>query len=150
MKIQTLGLSLTISLLVAWLSGCSSPELTISDAWIPEAPPNASALAGYMTIENSTDRAQTLVGATGELFERIEIHRTVYEKDSGLARMIRQDQVSIEPGRTFRFEPGGHHLMLINPRKAVKEGERIRLSLVFADDSRPAVDFEVRSDRLSL
>ncbi len=150
MKIRTLGLSLTVSLLAAWLSGCSSSELTISDAWIPEAPPDASALAGYMTIENSTDRIQTLVGATGELLERIDIHQTVYEKDSGLARMIRQDHVSIEPGRTFRFKPGGHHLMLINPKKAFKEGESVRLSLVFADDSRPTVDFEVRRDRLNL
>ncbi len=150
MKIRTLGLSLNVSLLAAWLSGCSSSELTISDAWISEAPPDASVLAGYMTIENSTDRIQTLVGATGELLERIEIHQTVYEKDSGLARMIRREQVSIEPGRPFHFKPGGHHLMLINPKKALKEGESVQVSLEFAGGSSPTVEFEVRRDRLRL
>ena len=137
-------------MLLALLSGCSPSELTISNAWIPEAPPNASALAGYMTVVNSTGKAATLTGATGPLFKRIEIHQTVYEKDSGLARMIRQGEVSIEPGRTFHFKPGGHHLMLYSPGKALKEGESVRLSLAFADGSSAAVDFEVRRDRLSL
>ena len=150
MKVRPLGLSLTVSLLMTWLSGCSPHELAVDDAWIPEAPPNVSALAGYMTVKNGTGKTRTLVGATSALFKRIEIHQTVYEKDSGLARMMPQDQVSIESGRTFRFKPGGHHLMLMHPAKALKEGESVRLSLIFADDSRLTVDFEVRRERLSL
>ncbi len=150
MKIRTLGLPLTVSLLMAWLSGCSPQELAVSDAWIPEAPPNASALAGYMTIENSTSTTRTLVGASGTLFERIEIHQTVYEKDSGLARMVRREQVSIEAGASLQFKPGGHHLMLINPRKALSARQSVPISLIFADGSKPTVNFEVRRDRLSL
>ena len=83
----------------------------ISDAWIPEAPPAAAALAGYMTIENDSGEARTLVGASGGPFERVEIHQTVYEKDTGLARMVPQDRIDIAPGERFVFEPGGYHLV---------------------------------------
>jgi len=150
MMIRPFGLSLILSLLVAGLGGCSTQELAIHDAWIPEAPSIVSALAGYMTVENNSGKARILVGASGPFFERVEIHRTVYEKDSGLARMIRQEQVRIEPGQSFLFQPGGYHLMLINPREVTKAGGSVALTLVFADGSRPTVDFEVRRDRLQL
>lgn len=150
MMIRAVCLSLAMWLFVAGLSGCSTQELAIRDAWIPEAPPVVSALAGYMTVENNSGEARTLVGATGALFERVEIHQTVYEKDSGLARMIRQEQVRIEPGQSFRFRPGGYHLMLINPKEVTKAGGSVALTLFFADGPRPTVDFEVRRDRLQL
>ncbi len=138
------GFVLGLSLLVGGLTGCSKKELTIDDAWIPAAPPHVPALAGYMTIDNGTERTQTLVGATSTVFERIEIHRTVYEKDSGLARMIPQEQVPIAPKESLLFEPGGYHLMLIHPKAPLQEGERISLNLIFADDSRFELEFQVR------
>ena len=150
MKMRLFGLSLVLSLLATIPGGCSTQDLAIHDAWIPEAPSMVSALAGYMTIENSSDRVRILVGATGPLFERVEIHRTVYEKDSGLARMVRQEGVRIEPRQSIFFQPGGYHLMLINPKQVTKAGGSVSLTLVFADGSRPTVDFEVRRDRLQL
>ena len=148
MIIPVVGFSLSVLLLVGGLGGCSRQELTIRDTWIPEAPSTVSALAAYMTIENSSGETRTLIGATGALFERVEIHQTIYERGSGLARMIRQDQVDIKPGESLLFEPGGYHLMLLKPKKALKEGEGVALKLVFADGLSPTVEFEVRRDRL--
>ena len=139
-----------MSLLAGGLSACSREELSIGDAWIPEAPPRVSALAGYMRIDNGSGKAMSLVGATGAHFDRVEIHRTVYEKDTGLARMIPQEQISIAPGGSFVFKPGGYHLMLVNPKQMLKEGEIVPLTLVFADGTRPLVEFEVRRERLRL
>lgn len=150
MTILAVGLLLSISLLAGGLSGCSQEVLIIRDAWVPEAPPRVYALAGYMTIENGSGEATTLVGATGAQFDRIEIHQTVYEKDTGLARMVPEEQISIAPGESFIFEPGGYHLMLINPKKVLKDGEIVPLTLIFADGSRPSVEFEVRRERLRL
>ena len=137
-------------MLAGGLTGCSKEELTITNAWVPEAPPRAAALAGYMTIENGFREARTLLGASGAHFERVEIHQTVYEKDTGLARMIPKDRISIAPGERFLFEPGGYHLMLVGPKKAWQDGEIVALILVFEDGSRPRVEFEVRRDRLRL
>ncbi len=145
-----IGLLLAISVLAGGLTGCSNGELTVSNAWVPEAPPRVAALAGYMTIENGSGEARTLVGASGAQFERVEIHQTVYEKDTGLARMIPKGRIDIAPGERFSFEPGGYHLMLVGPKKAWQDGEIVPLILVFEDGSRPRVEFEVRRDRLRL
>ena len=144
------GLVFGIEMLAGGLTGCSREQLTISDAWIPEAPPGVAALAGYMTIENGSGENRTLVGASGAHFERVEIHQTVYEKDTGLARMIPKNRISIAPGERFLFAPGGYHLMLVGPKKAQQDGEIVHLILEFEDGSRPRVEFEVRRDRLRL
>ncbi len=150
MKIPAFGMVMLVSCLTTSLGGCSPQELSVKDPWIPEAPPNASALAGYMSLNNATGRVKTLTGGTSDTFERIEIHETVYEKESGLARMVRRDSIRIGAGQSFNFEPGGHHLMLINPKRRLREGERVPLSLLFADGSRRTVDFQVRSDHFRL
>ena len=139
-----------MTMLAGGLTGCSKEELTISNPWVPEAPPRVAALAGYMTIENGFGESRTLLGASGAHFERVEIHRTVYEKDTGLARMIPMDRISIAPGERVLFEPGGYHLMLVGPKKALQDGEIVPLILIFEDGSRPRVEFEVRRDRLRL
>ncbi len=136
--------------MIGGLAGCSRGELTILDAWIPEAPPNVMVLAGYMTIDNRTDLPRTLVGATAAPFERIEFHRTVYEKESGLATMVSLDKVELAPGETLLFTPGGHHLMLVHPERALREGEGVPLTLVFADGMKVTTLFKVRRERLRL
>jgi len=148
--IRSFGPLLSFTILAGGLAACSAKELRIYDAFIPEAPPRVSALAGYMTIDNGSAQLRSLVGATTAAFERIEIHNTVYEKDSGLARMIRQQRVDIQPQGTFLFEPGGYHLMLIHPRQALKHGDSVPVTLLFADGLRLTVEFQVRRERLRL
>lgn len=120
----------------------------VLDAWIPEAPPNAMSLAGYMRIVNHSDQVRTLVQATGEAFEFIEIHRTILDANSGLARMVHEEKINIEPNGTVSFEPGGYHLMLMRPTKALKAGDNVPLTLMFTDGFVQKVEFQVRRERL--
>ena len=144
------GPLLSIAMLAGGLVACSSKELSIHDAFIPEAPPRVTALAGYMTIDNGTAQSRTLVGASAEAFERIEIHNTVYDKASGLARMVHVEDIAIPPRDRFVLQPGAYHLMLIHPQRILKDGDRIPIGLVFADGLRLTVEFEVRRERLRL
>ncbi|RMD70852.1 MAG: copper chaperone PCu(A)C [Gammaproteobacteria bacterium] len=57
----------------------------VEHPWIPEAPPNAKVLAGYMTLVNTGDAPEVLTGVESPLFQRVEMHRMVMEK--GMARM---------------------------------------------------------------
>jgi len=134
-------------LFLAWgIVGCSEGELALRDAWISEAPPNAVAQAGYFAIDNGTDQPRMLVGAASVVFESIEIHRTLYDKGTGMARMVHEGQVEIAPRAALRFEPGGYHLMLIKPKKVLREGDRAPITLAFADGSRFEIEFVVRRE----
>ena len=63
--------------------------ITIQDAWIREAPPNASTMAGYLTINNNTNQNRTLTFAKSIHFNAIEIHQTIFEE--GIAKMRRHE-----------------------------------------------------------
>ncbi len=103
-----------------------------------------------MTIDNPTDLPRTLISALAPPFEQIEFHRTVYEKESGLASMVSVDKVEVGAGGKFLFAPGGYHLMLRHPKKALRDGDSVPLTLVFADNMKITVPFRVRREMLRL
>jgi len=104
---------------------------SVSDAWVREAPPGAGMTAGYLTVHNPTDRAIDIVGVQSGDFGSIELHSTVTE--DGVAKMRREDVVTVPPGGTVVFEPGGRHLMLFDPVRPLAEGDTVVLTVVLSD-----------------
>lgn len=94
-------------------------------AWVPEAPPVASVMAGYVMFENTSDQPIVVVHAESPQFDTVEFHRTV-DKD-GMARMVKQEQLVIEPGNMLHLSPGGYHLMLIGPKQPYRAGDTIEV-----------------------
>jgi copper(I)-binding protein len=107
----------------------ANEHLMVHEAWVREAPPNAKMLAGYFTIMNFSGKDKELVGATSDQFEKAEIHKTVQE--GGMAKMIAQKSVIVPKQGTVSFKPGGLHLMLMNPRKPLKAGDKVNITLKF-------------------
>ena len=116
--------------------------LNVSNLQVMEAPPKIMDLAGYMHVENLTGNILLLKSASSPIFDRIEFHYT--NVTDGVAMMRRQDEVMIPARGSITFQPGGHHLMLINARRAVREGDRIPLSFTFSDGTRLEMIADVR------
>lgn len=102
--------------------------MRVSDAWIPQPPPGTRTLAAYFDLENTTPETIHVVAAASADFERVEIHRT--ELADGIARMRRVERVPVGPAETVRFQQGGLHLMLIEPRRKLAEGDSVTLELI--------------------
>lgn len=123
----------------AWLIGLFLVTSTVAlaepvqvrNAWIPEAPPNARMLAGYLDLENAGSTPVVIVAARAEGFGRVEIHRTVTE--DGVSRMRRQDRLVVDPGQTVTFEPGGLHLMFMHMDRRPRPGDRVEVELIDAE-----------------
>ena len=105
-------------------------ELLIEDAWVRQPPPGAMATGGFMTLKNPGSAPVEVVAARSDIAEWVEIHRTI-EQD-GIARMVEQKQLRIAPGRTLKLEPGGYHLMMMQPAK-VTEGDWAHITIRFGD-----------------
>lgn len=134
--------SLTAALaLIAPLSAQAEP-LTVSGAWVREGPPTTAVLAAYMQIDNPGAQDRTLVGASSPQFETVEIHRT--ELTDGVARMIQQERLVIPAGGGVTLEPGGLHLMLIQSRQPLAQGDMVSIRLRLEDGTEMPVDAEVR------
>jgi copper(I)-binding protein len=117
-------------------------NITVQNAWIREAPPTIKIMAGYLQIENSSDKALTLISAESTEFKRIEFHLSQIE--DGVARMQQQDKIMIASNTTFSFEPGGYHLMLFNNTAPMREGKIASIKLTFKDGETYTFDTVVK------
>jgi copper(I)-binding protein len=104
----------------------AAASLEVRDAWIREAPPTASVLAAYMVIRNPGTVPVEITNVSGPEFGRAEMHRTVVE--GGVATMVAIRKLEIAPGEQIALEPGGTHLMLIDPRRPLRAGDTATLT----------------------
>ena len=117
-----------------WANGAQ-----VSDAWVRYIAGGPS--AAYFSLTNSGPQPTRLVGARCPAFDKVMLHRSV-EKE-GQARMVHVDGVTVEPGDTFDFAPGGYHVMLMQPNRSMEIGSTVPVTLRFADGTERTVDFAV-------
>jgi len=125
-------------------SAWASPRHGIEahDSWVREAPPTAKVLAAYLQLHNHGDKMRTLVSVESPAFKHIELHRS--EEKDGMATMTRVTKVMIPAHGKLNFEPGSLHIMLIDPLAPLKAGNKVDLTLHFADGSSLTVSADVR------
>lgn len=106
---------------------------TTSDLWLRAAPHTARMLAAYVSIDNQTDQALTLVGAYAPDFGMTEIHKTI-EVD-GMLKMREQESIALPQQSQITMQPGGLHIMLMMPKTSFKEGDEARICLIYQDEA---------------
>lgn len=129
-------------LLPGLLIAAGNPPLTINDPWIREAPPGQKILAGYMQIHNDSAAPVKVSSVSSAAFESVEIHKTVVV--DGVARMEAQPVLEVPAAGVTVLEPGGLHLMLIGPHRALKAGDTIELELHIVPDKTQTITAIVR------
>ena len=114
------------------LAGCSDDEtsLVVDGPALQPHPTEAGAWLGTFRIRNRTGETRTL--------ERVE------SGDFGSAAFSAGEPLTIESGRELALSPVGRHLVLREPRGALRAGERSLLTLRFADGRVLRADAEVR------
>jgi copper(I)-binding protein len=130
-------------LLIAFsLPALAGSGAAVSDAWLRFIP-GGTPSAGYFKLTNRGDKPLSLVGAECSDFGMVLIHRTI--ERGGISTMRPVHELTVEPGRSVEFAPGGYHLMLMRPRHPLRPGGRLPVTLRFADGSRLSVEFVVKS-----
>ena len=115
---------------------------SVQAAWISEAPPTATVLAGYARIHNHSDQDIELVRVTSPSFDKVEVHQNVMK--NGMASMVEQESLTIGAGTTVELSPGGLHLMLYKPESRLKTGDTVTLEFFFSDGSGITTNAEVK------
>lgn len=118
-------------------------SLELKHPWSAKAPPVAPVLGGYLTIVNTGAESDRLLGGSTPVAERLEIHESSIV--DGVARMRpAKDGIEIAPGATVSLQPGGAHLMLVNPKERPAEGEKFKATLQFEKAGSVGVEFVVQ------
>ena len=109
--------------------------LSVEHPWIKEGHNGAHVLAGYMNLVNKGEDTKTIVGVTSTVFETIEFHD---------ATMTTIEALEIAPNAEVSLKPGERHMMLIGPKKTLKEGDRATLTFRFRSHKPWSVSFPVQ------
>ena len=100
-------------------------DLIVENAYMLLPMAHSSMTAGYGKLTNATDQAMKIKLLSAENFSTAEMHETISEKE--ISRMKLLEEITIAPGKSFTFSPGGAHLMLFDPNKKVQKSQVIHL-----------------------
>ncbi|MCK8676375.1 copper chaperone PCu(A)C [Streptomyces lichenis] len=115
----------------------SAPRLKVADAYMPQ--PVGDTAGGFLTVTNTGDGADRLVGVSSPLSDDVEIHET---KDQ---RMREVESFDIPAGGELHLERGGSHLMFMEIKKQPKQGEKVAVELRFEKSGPIRIDLPVEA-----
>jgi periplasmic copper chaperone A len=118
-------------------------DLVITQAWSRATPGGAKVGGGYLTIENKGSTPDRLIGGSAEVAGKVQVHEMAM--NNGVMTMRPLDKgLVIEPGKTVKLAPGGYHLMLLDLKGPLKQGERVQLTLEFEKAGKIALSLDVQ------
>lgn len=118
-------------------------DLVISQAWSRATPNGAKIAGGYLTIENKGSAADRLIGGSAEIAGRFEVHEMAM--NNGVMTMRPLDKgLPIEPGKTVKLAPGGYHLMIMDLKAPLKQGDKVPVTLEFEKAGKVNLSLDVQ------
>ena len=118
-------------------------DLVITQAWSRATPGGAKIAGGFLTIENKGAAPDRLTAVSGDVAGKVEIHEMAM--NNGVMTMRPLDKgLAIDPGKTVKLAPGGYHLMLMDLKGPMKQGDKVPLTLEFEKAGKVALSLDVQ------
>lgn len=121
--------SFTASLLAvsaALLCGTAQAQVTVKDPWVRATVAQQKATGAFMQLQ-SVQEAR-LVGARSPVAGVVEVHEMTLVGDVMKMRAI--PSLPLPAGKAVELKPGGYHVMLMDLKAAVKDGETVPVTLI--------------------
>jgi copper(I)-binding protein len=120
-------LTLPIVIAATLLAGAAHAQVSVKDAWVRATVPQQKATGAFMQLHAAS--ATRLVAVSSPLTPDVEIHEMSMVGD--VMRMRQVKALDLPAGKTVELKPGDYHVMLLNLKEQVREGDTVPLTLVF-------------------
>jgi copper(I)-binding protein len=116
-------------------------QVTVKDPWVRATVSQQKATGAFMQITSAQDAR--LVEAKSPVAGIIEIHEMAMEKDVMKMRAL-PNGLDLPAGKTVELKSGGYHVMLMDLKQQMKEGDTVPLTLVIEgkDKKRSTVELK--------
>lgn len=114
----------------------------ITAPWVRMAPASMPMGAAFAVVENRCAAPVELVDVTSPDFGSVSMHET--RVDGGVSRMRAVERLPLPVRARIAFRPGGLHVMLSRPLRALVPGKVVRLVFHLSDGRSIQVDAPVR------
>lgn len=119
----------------------AAASVTVTDPWVKAADDGMT--GGFGEFANAGEADVTVVSATTDAAERVELHETVEEDGQMVMREIDGGFV-VPAGGSLDLEPGGSHLMFMGLTGPLEPGSEVTVTLTFDDESTLEFDAAVK------
>jgi copper(I)-binding protein len=105
-------------------------DIVIAQPWARASIGTGRPGAAYLTITNQGAGPDRLLGVASEIAGSAEVHDSTRDA-SGVMRMAPAGPLALGAGETVALAPGGKHIMLMELKKPLLQGETLPLLLRF-------------------
>lgn len=117
---------ITLTLAALALAAAAQAQVNVQDAWVRATVAHQKATGAFMQLTASSDAR--LVEVRSPVAGTVEIHEMALVKDVMQMRAV--SGLELPAGKTVELKPGGYHVMLMDLKRQVKEGDMVPLTLV--------------------
>ena len=121
---RSLGLALALAL-AATAAAPAQAQVIVDNAWVRGTVAQQRATGAFMRITSATDAKLVAVQSTAAAIA--EVHEM--RMDAGVMRMRPIAGLALPANRAVELAPGGSHLMLIDLKRALVEGDTVAITL---------------------
>lgn len=130
---------LALSLAALAIAATAHAQVTVKDPWVRATVPQQKATGAFMQLTAAQD--SRLMAASSPVAGVVEIHEMFMDNNVMKMREVTGGLV-LPSGKTIELKPGGYHVMLMDLKGQVKDGELVPMRLVFEgkDGKKQTVD----------
>jgi copper(I)-binding protein len=104
-------------------------QVTVGEPWVRATVAAQKATGAFMTL-TSTQNTK-LIGVSSPVAGVVEVHEM--KMDNDMMRMRQLPALDLPAGKPVKLAPGGYHLMLLNLKQPLKDGDKVPLTLEIED-----------------
>ncbi|MCX7156028.1 MAG: copper chaperone PCu(A)C [Rhodocyclales bacterium] len=117
-------------------------QVTVKDPWVRATVSQQKATGAFMQITSVQDAR--LVEVKSPVAGIIEIHEMAIEKDVMKMRAL-PNGLDLPAGKTVELKSGGYHVMLMDLKQQMKEGDTVPMTLVVEGKDKKRSTIEVKA-----
>jgi len=118
-------------------------ELAFHDAWVAAAPATATTQVAYICFVNNNDKDVEITGVSAKGFGSAMLHISMQHGDMSVMHML--STLTVAAHKMVTLEPGGMHIMLMEPVKIATPGEKVPVTVHYKDGSEQIFELEVKT-----
>jgi copper(I)-binding protein len=104
-------------------------QVTVGEPWVRATVAQQKATGAFMTLTST--QGVSLVGASSPAAGVVEVHEMKMVDD--VMRMRQIAVLELPAGKPVALSPGGYHLMLLELKQPLKDGDKVPLTLEIED-----------------
>ena len=116
-------------------------QVVVKDAWVRATVPEQKATGAFMQL--SAPAGGRLVEVRSSVAGVVELHEMSMEGTTMKMRAVAV--IDLPAGKTVELAPGGYHVMMMDLKRALTEGQTVTLTLIVEGKGRKRETIEVKA-----